>query len=225
MSTVGPDAGKCSFAMAIKTDSVDTANKQRDAHLQSPDFFNAKQFPTISFQSTAVKAVKDGFALSEASHTPVMLQLRIRACHVHGAFVASDNRRTDFTLADALAAPRRDTSRIVLPPASFTHEIEKVRERWPAAIRWIQDHALNEFFAEGADDVGIVVQGGMYNTLVRALERLGFADVYGRSKIPLYVMNVVLFGVVDLAHGLWVPALIGLLLLGALWVTRLNSFK
>ncbi|HUP09078.1 MAG TPA: indolepyruvate ferredoxin oxidoreductase subunit alpha [Caldimonas sp.] len=137
-----------------------------------------------------VRAVKDGFALSEASHTPVMLQLRIRACHVHGSFVASDNRRADFTPADALAAPRRDTSRIVLPPASFAHELEKVRERWPAAIRWIQEHGLNEFFAEGAGDAGIVVQGGMYNTLVRALERLGLADVYGRSQVPLYVMNV-----------------------------------
>ena len=31
-----------------------------------------------------VKAVETGFELSEASHTPVMLQLRIRACHVHG---------------------------------------------------------------------------------------------------------------------------------------------
>src|SRR5699024_6388113 len=38
-----------------------------------------------------VQAVKDGFELSEASNTPVMLQLRIRACHVHGSFVASDN--------------------------------------------------------------------------------------------------------------------------------------
>ena len=31
--------------------------------------------------------VEHGFALSEASHTPVMLELRIRACHVHGSFV------------------------------------------------------------------------------------------------------------------------------------------
>jgi indolepyruvate ferredoxin oxidoreductase alpha subunit len=137
-----------------------------------------------------VRAVKEGFALSEASNTPVMLQLRIRACHVHGSFVAEANRRPAFTLEDALAAPRRDTSRIVLPPASFAHEVEKVRERWPKAVRWIQEHGLNELFAEGTADVGIVVQGGMYNTLVRALERLGLADVYGRSRVPLYVMNV-----------------------------------
>ena len=51
-----------------------------------------------------VRAVEDGFELSEASHTPVMLQLRIRACHVHGSFIAKDNRRPAFTLAQAMAA-------------------------------------------------------------------------------------------------------------------------
>ena len=137
-----------------------------------------------------VQAVKTGFELSEASNTPVMLQLRIRACHVHGQFTASDNRRAAFTLKEALENPQRDVSRIVLPPASFLHEQEKIKERWPAAVRFIEERGLNEFFAEGADDIGIIVQGGCYNTQVRALERLGLADVYGRSRVPLYVMNV-----------------------------------
>jgi indolepyruvate ferredoxin oxidoreductase alpha subunit len=137
-----------------------------------------------------VAAVKQGFELSEASHTPVMLQLRIRACHVHGHFVASDNRRAAFSAREALAQPRRDVGRIVLPPASFVHEQEKVRERWPAAVRYIEEHQLNEFFSEGAEDLGLIVQGGCYNTTLRALERLGLADVYGNSQVPLYVMNV-----------------------------------
>ncbi|HKB52854.1 MAG TPA: indolepyruvate ferredoxin oxidoreductase subunit alpha, partial [Ramlibacter sp.] len=137
-----------------------------------------------------VQAVKHGFALSEASHTPVMLQLRIRACHVHGEFIAADNVKPAFTVRDAMEAPRRDVGRIVLPPASFVHEQEKVRQRWPAAVRYIERQCLNEFFAQAADDIGIVVQGGTYNTLVRALMRLGVADVYGNSSIPLYVMNV-----------------------------------
>jgi indolepyruvate ferredoxin oxidoreductase alpha subunit len=137
-----------------------------------------------------VQAVKQGFALSEASCTPVMLQLRIRACHVHGEFIASDNVKPAFTVRDALHNPQRDTGRIVLPPASFVHEQEKVRERWPAAVRFVEQHRLNEFFAEGADDIGIVVQGGSYNTLIRVLSNLGVADVYGNTRIPLYVMNV-----------------------------------
>src|SRR5947209_11497003 len=56
-----------------------------------------------------VRAVEQGFALSEASNTPVMLQLRIRAWHVHGQFAARDNVRPAFGLADALANPVRDS--------------------------------------------------------------------------------------------------------------------
>src|SRR6266446_6361218 len=41
---------------------------------------------------TIVRMVEKGFELSEASNTPVMLELRIRACHVHGAFETKDNR-------------------------------------------------------------------------------------------------------------------------------------
>jgi indolepyruvate ferredoxin oxidoreductase alpha subunit len=137
-----------------------------------------------------VQAVKDGFDLSEASSTPVMLQLRIRACHVHGQFVTSENRRPAFTIKEAMENPVRDVSRIVLPPASFLHEQEKVKDRWPAAVKFIEERRLNEFFSEDADDIGLAVQGGSYNTVLRALERLGLADVFGESKVPLYVMNV-----------------------------------
>jgi len=48
-------AGKTpSVEVQIKADSVDTANEKRDQHLKGPDFFNVKQFPTISFKSTRV---------------------------------------------------------------------------------------------------------------------------------------------------------------------------
>src|SRR5512146_2520785 len=43
-----------------------------------------------------VAAVEQGFALSEATRTPVMLELRIRSCHVHGEFVCEDNVRPAF---------------------------------------------------------------------------------------------------------------------------------
>src|SRR5690554_3059914 len=137
-----------------------------------------------------VKAVKQGFELSEASNTPVILQLRIRACHVHGQFVAESNRRPEFTLKDAVNNPQRDTDRIVLPPAAFAHEHEKINQRWPAAVKYIEDQQINEFFSEDAGDLGIIVQGGTYNSLIRAMQHIGLADVYGNTKIPLYVMNV-----------------------------------
>jgi len=53
--TVKLDDGDPSFTVQIKVDSVDTANAKRDQHLEGPDFFSARQFPTISFQSTSVK--------------------------------------------------------------------------------------------------------------------------------------------------------------------------
>src|SRR5919197_869355 len=137
-----------------------------------------------------VRAVETGFELSEASNTPVMLELRIRACHVYGSFTARNNVRSGFTLKDALEHPVRDTNRVVLPPASYLHEKEKVEKRWPAAVRFVQEHKLNEFFDGDARDIGIVMQGGMYNTVLRALEVLGLADVFGASRVPLYVLNV-----------------------------------
>ncbi|NMM26930.1 MAG: indolepyruvate ferredoxin oxidoreductase subunit alpha [Glaciimonas sp.] len=137
-----------------------------------------------------VRAVENGFALSEASNTPVMLELRVRACHVHGRFITKENRRPSFTLKDAIENPVRDISRIVLPPNSFLHEKEKVEQRWPSAVRFIEQHGLNEFFADGTDDIGIIVQGGLYNTLIRSLQLLGLSDPFGHSRIPLYVMNV-----------------------------------
>jgi indolepyruvate ferredoxin oxidoreductase alpha subunit len=137
-----------------------------------------------------VKAVEDGFALSEASNTPVMLEVRIRSCHVHGRFMAKDNQRPGFTLADALENPVRDTNRIVLPPASFLHEKEKIERRWPAAVKFIKERKLNEVLDGDIGDIGIILQGGMYNGVMRALQGLGLADVWGTTRVPLYVMNV-----------------------------------
>ena len=137
-----------------------------------------------------VRAVEMGFELSEASNTPVMLELRIRACHVHGRFKTRDNRRPAFTLKDAIENPVRDVSRIVLPPSSYLHENEKIALRWPAAVKFIQDRQFNEFFAEDAQDFGIVMQGGLYNSVLRSLELLGLADAFGGSRVPLYVLNI-----------------------------------
>ncbi len=137
-----------------------------------------------------VDSVDIGFRLSEASNSPVMLQLRLRSCHLHGRFIAKDNIKPSFTLRHAMENPVRDTNRIVLPPASFLHEQEKITKRWPAAVEFIKDNKINELFADGAEDFGIVMQGGVYNTVIRALQLLGLSDVYGNSKIPLYILNV-----------------------------------
>lgn len=137
-----------------------------------------------------VNAVERGFELSEASNTPVFLELRIRACHVYGSFETKDNVTPSFTLADAMENPRRDYGRIVLPPSNFVHEFEKIENRWPAAIDFIKQHKMNEFLGGHKGKVGIIVQGGMYNTLIRALELLGHSNAFGETDIPIYCLNV-----------------------------------
>lgn len=137
-----------------------------------------------------VKAVEQGFELSEASNSPVMLMVRIRSCHVTGSFQTRDNRRPPLTVREALSNPRSDFARVVLPPMSYAHEQDKVKNRWPAAERFIVEHGLNERFGPDHAPVGIVMQGGMYNGVIRALQRLGLADIHGNSQIPLYVLNV-----------------------------------
>lgn len=136
-----------------------------------------------------VKAVGDGFALSEASNSPVMLTMRIRSCHVTGQFNCRDNQRPKETVTEALSNPRSDFARVVLPPMSYVHEQDKVKNRWPAAEKFIMEHRLNEMFGTGGT-VGIVCQGGMYNGVIRALQRLGLADLYGETQVPIYCLNV-----------------------------------
>jgi indolepyruvate ferredoxin oxidoreductase, alpha subunit len=137
-----------------------------------------------------VRAVKDGFDLSEASNTPVMLMVRIRSCHVTGSFTCSDNQPPPLNVRDALSNPRSDFNRVVLPPMSYVHEQDKVKNRWPAAEAFIRAKGMNEVFGSKDAPLGIVVQGGMYNGVIRALQRLGLADIYGNTQVPIYVLNV-----------------------------------
>jgi indolepyruvate ferredoxin oxidoreductase alpha subunit len=139
---------------------------------------------------TITRMVEQGFELSEASSSPVFLELRIRACHVHGRFRAKDNRRPAFTVKDALDQPVRHADRIMMPPFTYAHEAEKIGKRWPAAVRFIRERGLNERFEGPVAEVGIILQGGLYNTVLRALELLGCADAFGNTRIPLYVLNV-----------------------------------
>ena len=137
-----------------------------------------------------VDSVKNGFELSETSNTPVMLMVRIRCCHVTGSYNAKNNVPPPLSVKSALSDPKRDFSRVVLPPMSYVHEIDKIENRWPAAEKFIIENSLNEQFGSKESPIGIVMQGGMYNGVIRALQRLGLADIYGESSIALYVLNV-----------------------------------
>jgi indolepyruvate ferredoxin oxidoreductase alpha subunit len=139
-----------------------------------------------------VRIVEKGFDLSEASHAPVMLDLRIRACHATGEFTAKDNVKAAYSRLNPISGPPRfDYERLAHPPVIFSQEKLKIEERLPAARAFIAKHKLNEVIDGDLADVGIVVMGGLTNSVLRALARLGLADVFGASRISVLVLNVV----------------------------------
>jgi len=140
--------------------------------------------------SRVVNLVEQSFELSEASNTPVMMEFRIRACHVTGSFVCRDNRAPAISRRALLHEPDFDYARICLPPATYAQEKHKIAHRLPAALRFIHERRLNETFEGDLGDVGVILQGGLYNSLVRALQQLGLADAFGDTRVPLYVLNV-----------------------------------
>ncbi|HWA14148.1 MAG TPA: indolepyruvate ferredoxin oxidoreductase subunit alpha [Burkholderiales bacterium] len=138
-----------------------------------------------------VRMVEEGFRLSEASNMPALLELRIRACHVRGSFVCRDNVAPAVSTRHLMEEPAKfDYARLAHPPVTFRHEKLKGEQRIPAARRYIEANGLNEFHAGRHADLGIVVQGGLYNALIRALQQFGLADAFGETAIPLYVLNV-----------------------------------
>src|SRR5437762_2862615 len=72
-----------------------------------------------------VEMVERGFELSEVSSTPVMLELRIRACHVQGSFKTKENQPPLLSKRTLIENPDFDYSRICLPPATYLQEKQK----------------------------------------------------------------------------------------------------
>jgi indolepyruvate ferredoxin oxidoreductase, alpha subunit len=141
---------------------------------------------------TIVTMVEKAFELSEASHAPVMMELRIRACHMTGEFVAKNNRRPAYSSRNRIEGPPRfEYSRLAHPPVIFTQERLKVEDRLPAARAFIREQKLNQVLPGLYDEVGIIVMGGLTTSVLRALKRLELADIFGESLIPIYVLNVV----------------------------------
>src|SRR5262249_19230964 len=132
----------------------------------------------------------EGFGLSEACHEPVFFSIRIRACHMRGTLVCKDNVRPALSARSPVGAPRFSLERINLPPFTYQMEAQKFEHRLPAARRYVHERGLNEHHPGDERDVGIVMQGGLWNTTLRSLHELGLADLHGRTPIPLLVLNV-----------------------------------
>lgn len=140
--------------------------------------------------TTITDMVEKGFELSEFTNTPIMFQLRIRACHVQGSFQTRDNKQGQFSGNEKLSEHDFDYNRLCHPPSTFAHEKHKVDVRAEKAREFIITHQLNEIIDGEFDDVGLILQGGLYNTMQRSLDMLEQSDSFGNCKFPQLILNV-----------------------------------
>src|SRR5207244_11031588 len=86
-----------------------------------------------------------------------------------------DNGRPAISMRSPLQAPSFSLERINLPPFTYAMEAKKFEQRLPAARRYILERGLNEHRPGTEAHLGIVMQGGLWNTTVRGLHLLGLA--------------------------------------------------
>jgi len=147
--------------------------------------------PRVELGNVA-RMVEKSFELSEASNTPVMMELRIRACHLHGRFKTKTNRAPRVSTRNLLEGPSEfDYDRLSHPPATFRQEKLKHEVRLPKAREFIRREALNEVCTGSESEIGLIVQGGLHNNLIRALQTMGLADAFGTSRLAILTLNVV----------------------------------
>jgi indolepyruvate ferredoxin oxidoreductase alpha subunit len=117
--------------------------------------------------------VEEGFGLSEACHEPVFFSIRIRACHMRGTLPCQDNVRPLISTLSPLGVPAFSLERINLPPFTYAMEAQKFERRLPAARRYVVERGLNEHHPGEESQLGVVMQGGLWNTTLRGLHALG----------------------------------------------------
>ncbi len=135
--------------------------------------------------------VEKSFELSEASNSPVMMELRIRACHMFGSFQTKANKPASFSATQRIQAPAEfEYMKLAHPPVTFAQENDKFERRLPAACNFIIEHNLNEIRGPVNHALGIIVQGGLFNALNSRLEAAGLSDIHGNSQLPALILNV-----------------------------------
>jgi polyisoprenoid-binding protein YceI len=117
--------GASSIRVTVNAGSVDTANEKRDNHLRSPDFFNSRQFPSLTFTSTSVAEADGGLVVQGefemlGKKMPVTAQVdRIGSGEIRGkralGFTAHFTvRRSDFGMTYGLGGSLGDDVEVTL---------------------------------------------------------------------------------------------------------------
>lgn len=110
-----------SIRAEVRAESVDTGNKGRDDHLRSPDFFSAKEFPVIRFESRRVARKGDGFEVEgDLTLHGVTKPVTFLAEHTG---TASGRRGTKVGLAAELTFKRSDFGMTYGLPDSLGDEV------------------------------------------------------------------------------------------------------
>jgi polyisoprenoid-binding protein YceI len=118
------DPSKSSFTLELQTQKVDTGIQKRDDHLRSPDFFNAKQFPTIRFASKEVKKTDKGYEVTgdltlHGVTKSITLNLEqtgqgaMGPRQIIGMETTLDIKRTDFGM-NKMVGPAADDVRLII---------------------------------------------------------------------------------------------------------------
>lgn len=108
--TLDRAAKKGTMDISIEAGSISTGFAKRDEHLRSPDFFNAVEFPTITYKSSSIKFKGDVPASVEGELTllgvtkPVTLSIDEFKCGSNpmnkkdecGAAASAQFKRSDF---------------------------------------------------------------------------------------------------------------------------------
>ena len=135
--TISED-GTPSVRAEVDVTSIDTGNEQREAHIKAPDFFDAAQFPTATFVSTAVRADGDDYLLDgdftlKGVTRPVTLDLEFNGVNAgmgHGEVAGFEAsvvlNRKDFGID--IDMPLETGGTVVGDKISVTLEIEAVKQ-------------------------------------------------------------------------------------------------
>ncbi len=142
---------------------------------------------------TIVRMVEKGFELSEASHAPVMMELRIRACHVTGEF--ADQEQQARGVLRPQPHPRPAALRIcagsrIRRRCSCTSG-SRSRTACPRRSPSSASTSSTRFIAGDLADIGIVVCGGLTTACCARSTRLDLAEIDGTSRVPIHVLNCV----------------------------------
>ena len=121
-----------------------------------------------------------------------MMQMRIRACHLQGRFKTKDNVKPNIsTINKTSQVAEQNYDLIAHPPSTYLQEKLKYEERIDKARQFIADKKINEIIKGDMNEVGIIVQGGLYNNLICSLEEMSLSDSFGNTKVSILVLNAV----------------------------------